>query len=86
MDLGELGASRSAVYGRLVKVKFSVKSLDVGLSAVVMLRAIIKGEKDYNLGMKKKLPSLSKTFQILAQFKDTLKNLFPSYFLSVPLL
>lgn len=86
MNLWELGASRSAVYWRLVKVKLSVKYLDVGLGAAVVLRAIIKGEKGCDCTIKKKLSSLSNTFPILAHFKATLKNLFPSYFLSAPLL
>lgn len=53
MNLWELGASRSAVYWRLVKVKLSVKYLDVGLGAAVVLRAIIKGEKGCDCTIKK---------------------------------
>lgn len=85
MNLRELGASRSALYWRLVKVKLSVKCLDGGLGAVVMLRAIIKGEKGYDLAIQK----------AIFTFKDILNpstlqgysgESLPLLFLSAPLL
>ena len=53
MNLREFGASRSAVYWKLVKVKLSVKWLVVGLGAVVMLRSVITWEKDYDIEIQK---------------------------------
>lgn len=53
MNLREFGASRSAVYWKLVKVKLSVKWLVVGLGAVVTLRSVIKWEKDYYFTVQK---------------------------------
>lgn len=53
MNLREFGASRSAVYWKLVKVKLSVKWLVVGLGAVVTLRSVIKWEKDYDFTVQK---------------------------------
>lgn len=74
MNLRELGASRSAVYGRLVRVKLRVKFLDVGLGAGVVLRAVIKGEKDYDFTIKEAI-FIFQDIPHLGALKAALKSL-----------
>lgn len=62
-------------------MKFSVKFLDAGFGAAVVLQAVIKGEKDEEFPTKKKAVFTFKTFLLPALLKGTLNNLFPSDFL-----
>jgi len=79
MNFWELGASRSAVCWKLVRVKLSVKCLDVGLGAVVTLRATVKGEKDYDLSIQKAIFTF-KDIHNPSMLQGYSKESFPSLF------